>query len=38
MTATAADIDALLDRELKLLGARLAPFAVDRRGLAGSSN
>ena len=32
------DIDALLDRELKLLGARLAPFAVDRRGLAGSSN
>ena len=32
------DIDALLDRELRLLGARLAPFAVDRRGLAGSSN
>jgi len=32
------DIDALLDRELTLLGARLAPFAVDRRGLAGSSN
>ena len=32
------DIDALLDRELMLLGARLAPFAVDRRGLAGSSN
>ena len=32
------DIDALLDRELKLLGARLAPFAVDRRGLASASN
>ncbi len=32
------DIDALLDRELKLLGARLAPIVVDRRGLAGSSN
>jgi Lon protease-like protein len=32
------DIDALLDRELMLLGARLAPFAVDRRGLAASSN
>jgi Lon protease-like protein len=32
------DIDALLDRELRLLGARLAPFAVDRRGLASSSN
>jgi Lon protease-like protein len=32
------DIDALLDRELMLLGARLAPIAVDRRGLAGSSN
>ena len=32
------DIDELLDRELKLLGARLAPFAVDRRGLASASN
>jgi Lon protease-like protein len=32
------DIDALLDRELTLLGARLAPFAVNRRELAGSSN
>ena len=32
------DIDALLDRELKLLGARLAPIVVDRRGLVGSSN
>jgi hypothetical protein len=32
------DIDALLDRELKLLEARLAPFAVDRRSLAGASN
>jgi hypothetical protein len=32
------DIDALLDRELMLLGARLAPFAVDRRALAGSDN
>jgi Lon protease-like protein len=32
------DLDALLDRELLLLGARLAPFAVDRRGLAGNAN
>jgi Lon protease-like protein len=32
------DIDALLDRELKLLQARLAPFAVDRRSLAASGN
>ncbi len=32
------DLDALLDRELMLLGARLAPFAVDRRGLTGSGN
>jgi Lon protease-like protein len=32
------DIDALLDRELLLLGARLAPFAVDRSALAGSDN
>ena len=32
------DLDALLDQELVLLGARLAPFAVDRRGLAGSEN
>jgi hypothetical protein len=32
------DIDALLDRELLLLGARLAPFAVDRRELSASAN
>ncbi|HYO43543.1 MAG TPA: LON peptidase substrate-binding domain-containing protein [Candidatus Limnocylindrales bacterium] len=32
------DLDALLDRELMLLGARLAPFAVDRTGLAGAGN
>ena len=32
------DIDALLDRELRLLGARLAPFAVDRRALTGADN
>jgi len=32
------DLDALLDRELMLLGARLAPFAVDRKGLAGAGN
>lgn len=32
------DIDALLDREILLLGARLAPFAVDRSVLAGSDN
>lgn len=32
------DLDALLDRELMLLEARLAPFAVDRRGLAGTGN
>ena len=32
------DIDELLDRELRLLGLRLAPFAVDRRGLAAASN
>jgi Lon protease-like protein len=32
------DLDALLDRELLLLGARLAPFAVDRRVVAGSDN
>ena len=32
------DLDALLDRELMLLGARLAPFAVDRRVLAGTGN
>jgi Lon protease-like protein len=32
------DLDALLDRELVLLGARLAPFAVDRRAVAGSAN
>lgn len=31
-------IDALLDRELRLLGARLAPFAVDRSVLAGTDN
>lgn len=32
------DLDALLDRELMLLEARLAPFAVDRRGLDGTGN
>jgi Lon protease-like protein len=32
------DIDALLDRELRLLQARLAPFAVDRRSLAAATN
>jgi Lon protease-like protein len=32
------DLDALLDRELMLLGARLAPFAVDRKHLAGAGN
>jgi Lon protease-like protein len=32
------ELDALLDRELNLLGARLAPFSVDRQGLAGSAN
>jgi Lon protease-like protein len=32
------DIDALLDRELRLLDRRLAPFTVDRRGFAGSLN
>jgi hypothetical protein len=32
------DLDALLDRELMLLGARLAPFAVDRRVQAGAAN
>jgi Lon protease-like protein len=32
------DLDTLLDRELMLLGARLAPFAVDRRGLVGTGN
>jgi uncharacterized protein len=32
------DIDALLDRELRLLDRRLAPYAVDRRGLAGAQN
>ena len=32
------DLDELLDRELRLLGARLAPFAVDRRGLTGTGN
>jgi Lon protease-like protein len=32
------ELDELLDRELRLLGARLAPFAVDRRVLAGSDN
>ncbi len=32
------DIDALLDREILLLGARLAPFAVDRSALSGSDN
>jgi Lon protease-like protein len=32
------DIDALLDRELRLLDRRLAPYAIDRRGLAGAMN
>jgi Lon protease-like protein len=32
------DIDALLDRELRLLDRRLAPYAVDRRGLAAGLN
>lgn len=32
------DIDALLDRELRLLDRRLAPYAVDRRGIAGGTN
>ena len=32
------DIDALLDRELRLLDRRLAPYQLDRRGLAGSGN
>jgi Lon protease-like protein len=32
------DLDALLDRELVLLAARLAPFAVDRRDLASAGN
>jgi hypothetical protein len=31
-------ISALLDREIDLLARRLAPFAVDRRVLAGTSN
>jgi len=32
------DIDALLDRELRLLGARLGPFAVDRAAVAAHLN
>jgi Lon protease-like protein len=32
------DIDALLDRELRLLDRRLAPYTIDRRGLAGGAN
>ncbi len=32
------EIDDLLDRELDLLGRRLAPFTVDRRAIAGSAN
>jgi len=32
------DIDELLDRELDLLRRRLAPYAVDRRSIAGSDN
>jgi Lon protease-like protein len=32
------DISTLLDREIDLLARRLAPFAVDRRVLAGTSN
>ena len=31
-------LDALLDRELQLLGARLGPYAVDRRVLADTAN
>jgi Lon protease-like protein len=33
-----AQLDALLDRELRLLGARLGPFSVDRRVLADTAN
>lgn len=32
------DIDALLDRELRLLDRRLAPYSVDRRGLTAAQN
>ncbi len=32
------DIDALLDRELRLLDRRLAPYTVDRRGLTAGRN
>jgi len=32
------DIDELLDRELDLLGRRLAPFSVDRSGLGATTN
>jgi Lon protease-like protein len=32
------DIDELLDRELRLLDRRLAPYAVDRRSLTGAMN
>ena len=32
------DIDALLDRELRLLDRRLAPYAIDRRVLGGALN
>ena len=32
------ELDDLLDRELDLLARRLAPFAVDRRSLAGTDN
>lgn len=32
------DIHELLDREIDLLGRRLAPYSIDRRALAGSAN
>jgi Lon protease-like protein len=32
------DLDDLLDREIELLSRRLAPYAVDRRAVVGSSN
>jgi Lon protease-like protein len=32
------DLDTLLDREIELLERRLAPYAIDRRVLAGTSN
>jgi len=32
------ELDALLDRELRLLGARLGPYSVDRRALGDTAN